>query len=57
MGLREVVMQLIRIASVAPRLVAPHLAELHRHIDEHDTKERELAAELWSLAGESHDQS
>jgi sRNA-binding carbon storage regulator CsrA len=50
-------MQLIRIASVAPQLVAPHLAELHQHIDENNTKESELAAELWSLAGESHEQS
>jgi hypothetical protein len=55
-GLRaEILRAMIRTASVEPRLVAPHLEQLDRHIDQNNRKERELAAELWSLAGNNYE--
>lgn len=55
-GLRpEILKALARIASVAPRVVAPHLAQLEAHLDQENRAEIELAAELRSLVKEQHD--
>jgi hypothetical protein len=57
-GLRsEILRALIRIASVAPELVAPHLDAVSRSVQTNETEERELITELWSLAGDNHDQA
>lgn len=55
-GLREEILKaLLRIATVAPSLVAPYLELVEPHIDDQQPYERELAAELWSLAKGDHD--
>jgi hypothetical protein len=57
-GLRpEILKALVRIASTAPRIVAPHLALLEPHIEPGNHEEIELAAELRSLVKEDHDQA
>ena len=57
-GLRpDILRSLIRIASVAPELVAPHLDAVSRFVQTNKTEERELITELWSLAGENNDQA
>jgi hypothetical protein len=57
-GLREEILKaLIRIASVAPTLIAPYLELLEPHIDDQQPKERELATTLWSLIKGEHDQA
>jgi len=57
-GLREEILRaLLRIASVAPKLVAPHLDLLEPHIDDQQPQERELATALWSLIKGDHDQA
>jgi hypothetical protein len=57
-GLRlEILKALVRIASTAPRIVAPHLHRLERHLEPENQEEIELAAELRSLVKEDHDQA
>lgn len=57
-GLRqEILRALARIASVAPHIVAPHLAQLEPYIDPESCAETELAALLWGLVKEDHDQA
>jgi hypothetical protein len=57
-GLRgEILKALARIAEGSPRLVAPHLERLGRHIDDDNQGETELAATLWSLTKENHEQA
>jgi hypothetical protein len=56
-GLRlEILKALVRIAAVAPRIVAPHLPQLEPHIDPEDHAETELAAHLRTLGKEEHDE-
>jgi hypothetical protein len=56
-GLRpEILKALARIAAVAPAVVAPHLELLKPHIDPENDEETELAAHLWSLVKEQHDE-
>jgi hypothetical protein len=54
-GLRpEILAALIRIASVAPQLVSPHLDGVARYVEGNNHKETERITELWSLVGEHH---
>lgn len=57
-GLRpEILKALVRIAAVAPRVVAPHVVLVEPYIDPENHEEVELAAELRSLVKEEHDQA